>query len=278
MAVANVGAHRRAAHGREPPFACDSCGFLFWTADKLAAHMTQLHAAPRPVCTICRAAFSAKEDLNAHLPTHAPTQMLFCPRCAEPCVGLDGVRAHMDETHPDDWVQCEACPEGESAYFAAAEFLEAHRLAVHVDRASLCEVCGHVSESQETNWWHRSKMHPTVYSIRCEACSMRFRTPANLRLHQKLVHEEEKKEGAKTDADMTDAGHDAGRYGCSGCSRTFGTHGAVKRHYAAKHAEHACMLCGSVFGKSSWLRWHEANCVVKLVAGCPFHIPEYVTW
>jgi Zinc finger, C2H2 type len=274
---ADVGAHRRAAHGRDPAFACAACGFLFWSADKLDAHATQVHAAPRPMCTICHAGFTCKDGLNEHLrEAHAPTQMLFCSRCSEPCIGAAGVRAHMDEAHAGDWMTCAACPEGQSVYFAGTEFLAAHRLAVHVDKAHLCGLCGHVSESREANWWHRSKAHPTVYSVRCEECSMRFRTPQNLQLHQKQLHQNGM-EGVQEPAPAA-KGEEACRYACSGCERTFGTRGSVKRHFAAQHASHACNLCGAIFGTSAWLRFHEAQCMAKLVAGCPFHLPEYVEW
>lgn len=277
VAVPDVGAHRRAAHGRDPPFVCGACGFRFFAAEKLAAHAAQMHGVgARPVCVICSAGFARADDLHEHLrAVDAPKQMLFCSKCSVPFSGLEAIRAHMDEAHAGDWVRCGACPEGQSAYFVNDDFLASHRLAVHVDKAMLCGVCGHVSESQEANWWHRSRAHPTVFSLRCEDCGLRFRTAENLRLHGQVVHKMACSAGIKPSEELHKA---VGPFSCAACPRTFGTHGSALRHYQRMHAVHACELCGDVFGTSAWLRWHEANCVVRLGAGCPSHIPEYVTW
>jgi hypothetical protein len=276
---ASIAAHREAAHTRHPTHECPACGFLFWTAQKLDDHAAMLHAAPRPCCNICHSSFHAKDDLSAHLrATHRDSQMIFCALCAEPCVGPDAVRAHMDAEHPDDWLACDACGAGSGVYFESAEFLDAHKLHAHVDASLVCDVCGAVSESKDAKRWHRSREHPTAFPLRCEACSMRFRAPENLTLHQRLEH------GAVGNgagggaagnrppkAERVDDPH-----ACPACPRKFGTSGAAARHFLERHARKACDLCGEVFGASGWLRHHERYCILKLRISCPFHLPEYV--
>lgn len=259
-------ASHAASHPFLPTLECSSCAFFFWSAEKLAEH-GETHRSPRPTCPICRTPYVTHTELSVHIRSaHTPSQMLFCNSCSEPCIGLDGLREHVVDDHEDEYVICEKCPE-EGVFYQGPDALAAHKLHAHLDKKLLCGVCNHMADDVEGVVRHRSTAHPTAFPLRCSVCTMRFRTPEGLRVHERvhgIVWGDE--EGKLKHGNV---------WTCPECSRGFGTKGAVRRHWRKWHQDIRCELCGEGFGEISWLRWHEMTCLARLSVGCPFHLPEY---
>ena len=122
--------------------ACDECGNLFDSPEKVENHKKKLHLKVYEcVCHLCAKRCATKYRLKQHLLRrhNIGERKYFCDQCDEKFINKHELNEHFEKTHDTENVyQCEECPK----IFQVKSYLNTHIRNVHKKhRPHQCDIC-----------------------------------------------------------------------------------------------------------------------------------------
>lgn len=263
-------------------FICPVCHQRFACATELIGHFPT-HSDRTFECKICNVTFSSATQLEEHEHCHLTSATEFeCTECGQSFLGSDAFRQHhcshqyhatMESRYLNTPVKAssqtyhQAATEeedidvtGEDLYNCAhcsmqfsskSGFLE-HQNKHMIEKPFKCELCGKTFALRrylkEHERRHRlklvaqSKDHLPDIKFRCAQCTREFNTSQDLSLHMRLHAE-----------------HEAGRFRCDMCYKSFSRWNLLKQHQESHVGEvvYECTECDKAFAFPHLLEEHQ---------------------
>ena len=202
--------------------ACNHCGTLFMSVERLTEHREVKHGASCLPCDQCGKQFEVDEELVQHKQTkHAA---YFCIFCGLEFVGKDSLGQHMHAAHSTPSLDCGVCPKE----FSEGGEIEQHLMTSHVTLGYSCPHCGRGSMSWKKLGVHMRENHfRSPSSTQCLYCKSRFASFELLTNHMRGEHIK-------------------GGYSCSDCRLGFESRNSLGEHMTRMHTVglYTCPHCG----------------------------------
>ena len=202
--------------------ACNHCGTLFMSVERLTEHRELKHGASCLPCDQCGEQFEVDEELVQHKQTkHAP---YFCIFCDLESMEKDSLGQHMHAAHSTPSLSCGVCPKE----FMEGGEIEQHLMTYHVTVGFSCPQCGRGSLGWKNLGVHMRENHfRSPSSTQCPYCKSSF---ASFELLLNHMRDE----------------HTKGGWSCSECRLMFESRNSLGEHMTRVHTVglYTCPHCG----------------------------------
>ncbi|KAL1378773.1 hypothetical protein pipiens_015359 [Culex pipiens pipiens] len=241
---------------RQCPYTCCHCEKRFRYISQLHTHKLKHHQAVMNdyLCFVCQSRFTSIADYESHmreLHVHHESYEYSCRLCPEIPQTDQELESHITTAHASakyPYFKCSSCP----SKFHTKNQLFQHRKIDH--GRFVCDRCGscysskmglqqHIDGKHLGKQWPRSKVAQTP--CKCQECGLVCSNVANMRRHQKAVHQGEKP------------------YECASCGARFATKSSMQNHVRCTHtgeAPFSCKHCGERFKETSIFSRHQKKC------------------
>ena len=205
---------------------CPHCDKRFRDQHARNKHVEFEHKKCPYKCAHCEKEFHAKQSKDYHeLVFHTESRPLEkCDICEKTFAAKVNLRNHTKYVHSEvRKYECDEC----NTKFKQKKDLTAHNLNVHG-----------INQRKET--YHRPEKQK---SYRCDVCESSYTYKKDLHLHQRLKHDESRKE----------------EFQCDQCPSKFKQKKSLNAHVKTKHGneEYPCPTCAKVFNQKKNLKRHE---------------------
>ncbi|XP_062600811.1 zinc finger protein 808-like isoform X2 [Saccostrea cucullata] len=171
-------------------FICDICGETFYKKNLFTAHRKRHTDVKSFPCTKCNKKFHVRSSLISHLQTHRTYRDFVCHICGNAFKSRPSLRMHAKRHDMDRCHVCKYC----NKTFRCYDGLKYHWVVYHpeeVQKRNLtvfpCSYCDKVLATKTQHARHLAK-HGVEKNHRCEYCSNRYCTIAQLNSHIKNTH------------------------------------------------------------------------------------------
>lgn len=199
-------------------------------------------------CDKCQYSSETKAHVTRHITLVHNVESVKCPSCNFSTKNPESLRKHMNTHHKAEYT-CETCD------FKCTEYkiMHTHKLE---HNACTCEHCGKKFSKLESKKNHTALYHnPNLVLKKCTDCNAEFRTPAELRNHEKRCKNIDENavcshcdQNFKLYTDLSKhikLQHDlnAPKFYCDECEYTTIYKHNIDRHKIAAHQTHRCDIC-----------------------------------
>ncbi|XP_021961681.1 oocyte zinc finger protein XlCOF26 isoform X1 [Folsomia candida] len=215
---------------------CEVCNKVFKNRRNLSAHLRRLHSnRKRPSCDTCHRELSTPANLRRHIDSfHSASEAhrFLCtfPGCEKTYQHIRSLLHHVRIEHAENAVRhsCKLCGKD----FKTRPELEQHIPTHTTEKPYNCATCGKSFAHRGTMKGHeKTHLEKSARKVlQCHVCPQTFISKEGLRLHIRVVHENQK------------------NYPCTLCDKRFSKSSNLKGHVEARHATnkelvHSCDKC-----------------------------------
>ncbi|KAG6460258.1 hypothetical protein O3G_MSEX011863 [Manduca sexta] len=226
--------------------------------DYLSFTVTENNDSKKYVCRYCNMSFAEEISLRRHLQTaHRKSnekytikvrnfveippdfkirlgdmENYFCDVCSKEYPNKNSLRGHINLHH-----RLRKCPDCDLKF--TARKLRMHQHEAHDMQLPTCGICGYKSSIQANVTLHQRRVHMNEKNVSCDQCDMKFFDRMNLARH-KISHGTDRK------------------YECAYCHKKYPRLNTLKLHEKihTKVKDKVCSECGEGFVQKASLNYH----------------------
>lgn len=229
-------------------------------------------------CDQCQKIFNVEYRYKAHLRFHQGLKPYECDQCKKQFAGHKCLAHHIAKIHsgvkfPEYICGINDCGK---AYLQKSTLLK-HMFNVHLENYEavkklgkvICEICGHICNSNYALKLHSARQHEGIENVKCPYCSKSL-AQASLSAHIRYNHEYGKKHicpicglaKPKRSELLTHINFHTKetKYPCNICGKVFYLKNKVNTHVRVVHQglkNYICPYCNKAFGSAQTLRDHK---------------------
>ena len=238
-------------------FKCDLCGKEFLSPNSIKYHLDSHHERNKLNCEFCNKTFIKIHEFENHLTVHKNNgkKDFKCELCGKDFETQRSLSVHVKSLHfqSEDYFKCSKCDKA----FASKYLYNRHLTRIHKEAFEFqCHICEKVFISKANLVKHKEVFHET--NTKCTVCGKQFADSARLKIHQKIVHTEIRKEK---------------QFKCKSCEREYFTKKGLVDHIREFHEDirkYECNLCDRKFHRPRQLRIHIEQDHEGLKKKCDF--------